>query len=58
MAERKREREYVKAVYPRRPDWEFYLPREDKKLIERLSMKPILPETCDRPCTKVMTLFP
>ncbi|MFQ5909910.1 MAG: hypothetical protein ACE5IJ_04220 [Thermoplasmata archaeon] len=58
MAERKGEIEFVKAVHPARPDWEFYLPSEDKKLIEELAVKPIFPERCERPCTRVMTLFP
>jgi hypothetical protein len=49
--------ELVKAVHPARPDWPFYLPKEDKKIIEELGKPAVLTE-CERPCTKVMTLLP
>jgi hypothetical protein len=48
----------MEAVHPVRPDWKYYLPREDKALMKKLAKKPIFPRICDRPCTAVMTLFP
>ena len=48
----------VEAVHPVRPDWKYYLPKEDRALIKKLAKRPIFPKICDRPCTKVMTLFP
>jgi hypothetical protein len=49
---------FVKAVHPARADWDYYLPEENRSLIEELLHKPTFPKACDRPCTKVMTLFP
>jgi hypothetical protein len=54
----KAEQNLVKAVHPVRPDWEYYLPKEDKALIEKLAKRPVFPKLCERPCTTVMTLFP
>ena len=49
---------FAKAVHPVRPDWEYYLPKEDKALIEELARRPVFPKLCERPCTTVITLFP
>lgn len=49
---------YVQAVHPARADWAYYLPEENRPLIEELLHKPALSKACDRPCTKVTTLFP
>lgn len=58
MEKKKSEKGYIKAVHKARPDWEYYLPVVNKKLIAKLATKPIFPKTCERPCTKVITLFP
>ncbi len=58
MATGKSEKGFIKTVHTARPDWEYYLPKENKKLIEKLAKKPVFPKLCERPCTKVMTLFP
>ena len=58
MAKKKGEKGYIKAVHKARPDWEYYLPKENKKLMAKLAKKPIFSKVCERPCTKVMTLFP
>ncbi len=58
MAKAKEQQNYEKAVHPARPDWKYFLPREDKALISKLLKKPVFPKLCERPCTKVMTLFP
>jgi len=50
--------EFVKAIHPSQPEWEYYLPKEDKALIKKLSKKPIFPKLCERPCTSIITLFP
>ena len=55
---KKRPPAFVKAAHPVRPDWEYLLPKEDKRLMQRLLIVPIFPKTCDRPCTKIVTLFP
>ncbi|HCA27069.1 MAG TPA: hypothetical protein DEP05_05430, partial [Betaproteobacteria bacterium] len=48
----------VKAVHPARPDWAYYLPKENKTLIGQLAKKPVFPKLCEKPCTTVTTLFP
>ncbi|MCU7844223.1 MAG: hypothetical protein KZQ93_10325 [Candidatus Thiodiazotropha sp. (ex Monitilora ramsayi)] len=58
MAKRATNKGYTKAVHAARPDWNYYLPKEDKSVIKKLAKKPIFPKICDRPCTKIMTLFP
>lgn len=49
---------YIKIINKSRPDWEYYLPKENKKLMSQLAVRPTFPKTCERPCTKVITLFP
>jgi len=58
MAKKKSEKGFIKAVHKSRPEWDYFLPEENKQLIRKLSKKPIFPKACDRPCTKVITLFP
>ena len=48
----------VRAVHPVRPTWDYYLPKENKALIAKLQKKFIFPKTCEKPCTKVITLLP
>jgi hypothetical protein len=54
----KEEKNLIKAVYPSRPDWIYYLPKPDKVLVKKLAVMPVFPDVCERPCTKVLTLFP
>lgn len=49
---------FVKVIHPSRPDWAYYLPEPDKETMEKLVKRPVFPETCDKPCTRVITLFP
>lgn len=56
--QKKKKPKFVKADHPSRPDWNYYLPKEDKALIKKLSKKPLFPKICERPCTTIMTLFP
>jgi hypothetical protein len=49
---------FVKATHPSRPEWDYYLPKENKALIKKLSKKPLFPKICERPCTSTITLFP
>jgi hypothetical protein len=58
MAEKVSEKSYVKSIHTARPDWDYFLPKEDKKLISELGKKPVFPKSCERPCTTVVTLFP
>jgi hypothetical protein len=58
MADKENGKGYIKAVHNARPDWNYYLPKEDKKLIAELAKKPTLLKECERPCTNVITLFP
>lgn len=48
----------VKTRHSARPDWDYYLPKENKALISKLAKPIVFPRSCDRPCTKIMTLFP
>ena len=48
----------VKVVYPARPGWDYFLPKHDPAVAKKLMRKHIFPRFCDRPCTKIMTLFP
>lgn len=48
----------IKVIHPTRPDWIYHLPKPDEKLIKELAKPPIFLPKCERPCTKVMTLFP
>ena len=58
MSAAKAKQGFVKTVHPDRPGWDYYLPKEDKEVIERLAQRPIFPKLCERPCTDVVTLFP
>ncbi len=58
MAKKKVEKGFVSVTHPARRDWDYYLPKENKKLIKKLLKKPYFPTTCERPCTRVKTLFP
>ncbi len=60
MAKRKvkAEKGLVKSVHPARPDWAYYLPEHDKAVAKKLVSKLFFPKLCDRPCTRIMTLFP
>jgi len=58
MSKNKNEKGYTKIVHPSRPDEDYYLPNENKKLIKKLAKRPVFPKICERPCTKVITLFP
>lgn len=49
---------YIKTTHKSRPDWNYYLPEENISLTETLAKKPIFPNACETPCTKIMTLFP
>jgi hypothetical protein len=48
----------VKASHPTRPDTPYFLMEPDRQLAARLARSQTLPRTCDRPCTKLMTLLP
>lgn len=58
MSKNKHEEQFVKAVHPVRADWDYYLPIENRELMEQLMLQPIFPKVCDRPCTKIVSLFP
>ena len=58
MAKRRSEKGYVKAVHPARSDWDYYLAKGTKALVSKLAKKPTFSRTCDKSCTKVLTLFP
>lgn len=58
MSKKLKEKDYIKSKHPVRSDWEYFLPVENKRLIERLAKKPIFSKTCSKPCTKIITLFP
>jgi hypothetical protein len=48
----------VKTRHSARPDWDYYLPQENKTLINKLAKQFVFPRGCERPCTKIVTLFP
>jgi hypothetical protein len=58
MAKKDTTKGFTKTTHAARPDWTYYLPKENKRLIKKLAKKPAFPKLCERPCTKVMTLFP
>ncbi len=50
--------DFVKTTHPERPDWPYFLPKENKTLMRKFSKKPLFPRLCERPCTAVLPLFP
>ena len=49
---------YVKAVHTSRPNFDYFLPKENIKLANELQKFPIFPKKCNKVCTKRSTLFP
>lgn len=58
MAQKTSDQDYIKSVHRARPDWDYFLPVENRDLIAELAKKPKIGESCDRPCTKIITLLP
>lgn len=50
--------ELIKSIHPGRPDFNYLLPKENKKLMRKLSKAQILSPTCPKICTKIITLLP
>jgi len=48
----------VKTTHPAWPDREYYVLEPERKVITELMKAPVFLKTCDRPCTKIMTLLP
>jgi hypothetical protein len=50
--------ELVKHEYPRRPEFEYLLPKYDKKIATNLAKAKIFGRGCPKACTEVITLLP
>jgi hypothetical protein len=48
----------VKSIHPARPDWSFFTIEPQQRVINQLQKAQLFPRTCERPCTKVITLLP
>ena len=48
----------IKSIHPSRPDIDYFLPKEDKKLREELLQPPLSPKGCQMVCSKTITLLP
>ena len=49
---------WVKATHPTRPEASYFLAEPDRRLAATLLRAQTFPRTCDRPCTKLLTLLP
>jgi hypothetical protein len=56
--QKEKQGKFVKATHPSRPDWNYFLPKEDRALMKKLARRPVFPKLCERPCTSIVTLFP
>jgi hypothetical protein len=50
--------ELVKSVHPSKPNMNYFLPKEDKKLIQELIRPQEFTKGCQAVCTKTITLLP
>lgn len=48
----------VRSVHPARPDYDFFLPKENPALIKDLLKKPVFQKECQKACSKTITLLP
>jgi len=60
MATKKREGEQklVKQTHPTRADWEYFVLEPPKAKIDELLVRPVFEQTCDKACTKIISLLP
>lgn len=52
------QQQLVKSSHPTRPDWSYFLIEPERRVINQLTKAHIFAKTCERPCTKVITLLP
>lgn len=50
--------ELIKSIHPSRPDIQYFLPKEDKKLMNELLRPPLSPKGCQMVCSKAITMLP
>lgn len=48
----------VKSTHPTRPDWSYVIIEPEQRVINQLKKAQALAETCEKPCTKIITLLP
>ena len=58
MSKQKKEIEFTKASHRTKPNFKYFLPKENKKLRAKFLKPPIFLKNCQKVCTKTITLFP
>ena len=48
----------IKAIHPRRPDWEYQVMVGDEPLARKLAKPVLFKRGCAKACTTIMTLLP
>ena len=48
----------VESTSLRRPDWKYFLIEPERSVVSRLLKPQLFSKTCEKPCTKVITLLP
>jgi hypothetical protein len=50
--------ELLKHAHPSRSDRDYYLIHTEKGVVDELAKAQVFSKTCERPCTKILTLLP